>query len=183
MATKYLSILVGVLLFAISGCGYRAFTEPGLDYEAVDATTITRTLQYFDEQNEGPVYNVSFTVPEAWVGEFETRALGNGISFEFVQALEVEEDEEPEFRYAPIFTVEALSSPQYWKQVGSYPEQFVNIKFTADTYFIYNLPIDAFYSGLPDDEFDEFAAAVPEIIASFEVERVGDSSASLSMSE
>lgn len=180
-------VILSIILFSVSGCGYRAFTEPELAYEPVDSNEVVRTIQYLDGQTEGPLYNISLTVPDGWVGTFETRNLGGAAySFEFMQELEVDEDDEdlePEdmFRYAPIFTVEALSRPQYWEQSGSYPEQYVNVKFTADTYFIYSVLPDAYYSGLPDDEYAEFTAAIPEIMASFNAERVDADGAILTM--
>jgi len=187
MATYIRFTILSVILFAVSGCGYRAFTEPELAYEAVDTAEVVRTIQYLDGLSEGPMYTISVTVPDEWVGNFETRNLGGAAySFEFMEELEIDEDEEdvdPEdtFRYAPIFTVEALSRPQYWEQIGSYPQQYVNVKFTADTYFIYSILPDAYYSGLPDDEYDEFVAAIPEIMASFNAERIVEESPILTM--
>ena len=68
---------------------------------------------------------------------------------------------------AEIFYVEALSTSQYWQQNGAHPGSYTNIVNRGNTYFIYYLPIDVYYSGLSATEFATFAEAVPGIVASF----------------
>lgn len=184
MAVRYRLLLFSSLIFVLVGCGSSAFST-ALEYEAVEDTEVVRVMQYLDERGEGPLYAVSMTVPEEWVGQFETISEGNSITFAFIDEVtgvrdlpaadnadDEVEAEERRTRRAEIFHIDALSRPQYWQQVGSYPGDYTNIIFTADTYFTYSVPIFAFYSGLPDDEFEAFTAAVDEIIASFSVERV-----------
>jgi hypothetical protein len=163
MATKYRFVFLGlIVLLTMVGCSGgigRAVTV-----EPVDAVTLVRELQFTDGQEEGPMYLVSVTVPDSWIGRFETSIQGNRIAFEF------QVDEE---RRASIFYIDALSRSQYWEQIGSYPGPYQNIVFTSDTYFIYSVPIYAYYSGLPDDEFQAFADAVPQIVSTFDAVRVG----------
>jgi hypothetical protein len=102
-------------------------------------------------------------VPADWVGQFETVNEGNTLVFNYI----TEND-----RRAPIFFIEALSRPQYWEQIGSYPGQYTNLVNTFDTYIIYHLPIDAYYSGLPRVEFEALAEDVPDIVASIQTEAV-----------
>jgi len=164
MSRFYRIFLFGVALLALAGCSQYTFGSGQSDVETIEDTTVTRTLQYFDNNDEGPRYNVSLDLPEEWVGQFETRNEGNSLAFRYL----VDEDDE---QGSPLFYVEALSNAQYWEQIGSYPGQYFNIANTADTYFIYYLPVDAYYSGLNQDEFDALAAIVPDIVESVEVVR------------
>lgn len=171
--TKHLRwVVIGMLLLALVGCRQHSFGGFGNESIRLDDTVLTRSLQYLDNDEEGPMYTLSFTVPEAWVGEFVTINTGNQISFEYIVQEENEDENLRELR-APIFTVDALSNAQYWEQIGSYPGIYKNILNTADTYFIYQLPIDSFYSGLSDEDFEAFAEQVPGVIASFGAEREG----------
>ena len=147
--------LLAVLLLILTSCA-GAFTRN--DVEAVTDSIVLTSLQYVEGPEVGPPYSIALTVPDEWVGEFETRNIGNVVHFDYVGA----------DSRAEIFTIEALSEDQYWRQAGSYPGSYVNIVNRGDTYFIYYLPIDAYYSGLPEAEYEGFAAAVPDVIASFE---------------
>lgn len=149
----------------LMGCSSRAFGNLTLQVEPIDQQTITRTMQYAESSQVGPTYEVAFTVPAAWVGSFQTRNRGNSLAFEFVNE---------RGRGFPIFTVDVLSNAQYWEQVGSFPGDYNSLLNTADTYFVYNLPIDAFYSGLPGDDYAEYAEAVPAIVASFTAQRIDE---------
>lgn len=166
MATRYrftfliiVVVLVGVLL---TGCGPRALTGnfEFLAVEDVESAVVVRPIRYVDGYNSGPIYNFSITVPEGWVDRFETENTGNSVTFNFIP------NPERNVR-APIFSIEALSEAQYWEQIGSYPGDYENIVNTADTYFIYHLPLTSYFSGLDDEEFAAFAEAVPAIIDSF----------------
>ncbi len=163
-------VLLGIALIALTlvGCSSRAFGGFPLDVQTVDTSDLVRTIQYLDDENIGPLYTLSLTVPEEWVGVFETTNVGNSIVFEYI--IEPEEEDGFETR-SPIFYIDALSNSQYWEQIGSYPGQYKNIINTGDTYMIYHLPIDAYYSGLTEEEFEAFAAIVPDIIASVETNR------------
>lgn len=157
-------MLLGLLLpWVLSACGGGGGTVGGFkpETEAITATTLTRTMRYFDQGKLGPVYTVSLTVPDSWVNTFSTTSNGSVITFNFVDT---------DGRLAPIFTLHALSQSQYWKQNGGEPTQYKNIKATADTYFIYYLPIDAFFSGLPKAEYEALKAQVPQVMASLVVE-------------
>lgn len=160
MAKPKYFILLALLMVSLVGCSTRAFGKLTSDVQPIDATEVVRSIQFIDESELGPVYDISFTVPQDWVGNFETRLEGSTLIFEM---------ETDNARGAPIFFVEALSEAQYWEQIGSYPGQYTNIIVTPDTYVIYYLPLDSFYSGLSDDEYADLAAQVPEIVASFEL--------------
>lgn len=156
-------LLGSLLVLVLAGCASGTFGSYGSEIQPVTGTTVVRTIQYLDENgDEGPAYNVSIEVPEPWVGEFETRSEGNSLFFDLVR----------EERRAPIFFIEALSESQYWEQIGSYPGQYTNLKATPDTYFIYHLPIDAYYSGLSEEEFEPLLTLVPEVLRTFSVELV-----------
>lgn len=157
MAKRFalLVALVGVL----AACGPRNLEVFQLQVEPIENTTVTRTLQFIENNRDpGPAYSFSVEVPSDWVGQVETSRLENRITFEYLSEDGVRAD---------LFFIDALSRPQYWQQVGSYPGDFNNVKNTYDTYFIYHLPLDAYYSGLDQAVFEEFAAQVPDIIASF----------------
>lgn len=166
MTLRYRSIfflLLGLALLTLVGCQGRAFGAATAETVPVDEVEVVRSIQYLENREAGPVYEFSLTVPDAWVGQFETTTSGNSIAFEFINE---------SLRRAPIFFVEALSTEQYWEQIGSYPGDYTNLAATNDTYFIYYLPIDAYYSGLSDEEYAAFAELVPEILQSFEYQRV-----------
>lgn len=163
MAVQFRMFLLGIVMLTLVGCGSRSFGGFGIDVQPIDDIVVTRSIQYVEYNRVGPAYSVTFTVPESWVGQFQTRARGNTLVFEYTGASEFG---------SPIFTVDALSNAQYWEQIGSFPGQYKNLLNTADTYIIYTLPIDSFYSGLPDAQFEEFASAVPTIVTSFDAQRV-----------
>jgi len=125
---------------------------------AVDSSVVSTAMHYVDGSTKGPVYNVSLAVPDAWVGQFTTRNVGNTVTFSYTPS---------EGESKLIFTIEALSPTQYWQASGSYPASQTNIVNLSDTYFVYHLPIDTFYSGLSQEQFLTFAEAVPDIVASF----------------
>lgn len=180
MRTRFLGLtLLALAMLALTGCTQYAFGGNQSEVETIDGTTITRTLQYLDDNTAGPLYELTFTVPDGWVDEFQTLNRGNSLVFRYITEDEDDadaddDDEDREPAGSLIFTIDALSNAQYWEQIGSYPGQYKNITNTADTYFIYNLPIDAYYSGLADEEFDELAADVPAVIQSVEWVRVAD---------
>lgn len=149
---RFVVLAAALLLLAGCGQGYR-----GLDVEPVSGSTVTTTLAYLDGLDEGPAYTVTMNVPENWVGKFETQNLGNSVYFFYTE----------ESAPARVFAVEALSPKQYWASSGSYPNSHTNIVNRGDTYFVYYLPIDAYYSGLDDTLFMTLTAEVPAIIASF----------------
>jgi hypothetical protein len=165
MATQYRFILLSLLILLVAACAPNE-NPLALEVEAISDQAVVRTIQYVDGQEVGPLYNFSLTVPQDWVGEFETRKEGNTVAFAYTGAGE---------RSSPVFFVEALSNSQYWEQIGSYPGQFTNIVYTSDTYFIYYMPIDPYYSGLERAEFERLAEPVPEIIQTFTAEPVVES--------
>lgn len=163
MATQYRFVLLSVLLVALAACAPNV--DPlELEVEPISDQVVVRTIQYIDGLDFGPLYNFSIAVPDDWVGEFETRKEGNTVAFAYVG----------DGDSSPVFFVEALSDSQYWEQIGSYPGQFTNIVYTADTYFIYYLPIDSYYSGLDEALFEALSEPVPDIVKTFVAEPIVD---------
>lgn len=162
MSFRVRFIILVVALFTVIGCSEFSPEEP--EVTRLEETSLVRTLQYND-RGDGPRYDVSLMVPEEWVGDYDTLNRGNSLAF---RRLEDADDESGR----PVFYIEALSNAQYWEQIGSYPGQYVNIANTADTYFVYYFPIDPYYSGLTEAEFDDLKAQVPEIVRSINIERV-----------
>ena len=159
MAAHVRKVIIGlVLLLSLGGCAGGAFGGFIPRTEAIAEQTVVRQLGYFDQGQKGPIYSVAVTIPEGWVGSFSTTSNGSVLTFNYIT---------PAGRTAPIFTIHALSISQFWKQNGSEPTQYKNIKATGDTYFIYNLPVDAFYSGLSREEYAIIAEQVPNILATF----------------
>lgn len=161
MSNKLRMLLLTVLLAVwvmVTGC---AGGFLGLNVAEIQNTAVVIPMQYLQGPEQGPLYNVTVNVPEEWVGQFQTRNVGNVVYFEYVG-----QNSEP----ALIFTIDALSDEQYWKQSGSYPGSYQNIINQGDTYFIYHLPIDTYYSGLSETELTALTAVVPDVIASFDVE-------------
>lgn len=146
-----------MIMLVAAGCA-RAVSVVSPNVNAVDATDVTATLQYLERLDEGPAYNVSLTVPDSWVGRFETRNIGNVLYFDYLNDNGTK---------AQLFSVEALSEAQYWKMSGAYPNSHTNLVNRGDTLFVYHLPIDAYYSGLDEATFDMLSADVPAIVASF----------------
>lgn len=157
--SRFIIFLV-VIILLLTGCAGMTVSEP---IAAVDSETVTKQLQYVDGIKIGPLYNTSVTVPAEWIDNFETRSEGNTLYFDYIT-----ESGTP----AQIFFIEALSPLQYWKQAGAHPGSYINLVNRGDTFFIYYLPIDNYYSGLSSEEFMPFAEAVPEIVASFTAEKV-----------
>jgi hypothetical protein len=163
MAIQYRIILLGLVLLALVGCRSRAFGNDGLVIEPVTENEVVRSIRYFDEEDTGPEYTISVSLPDSWVGQVETRNEGNSIAFEYLT--------ENRGR-VPVFYIEALSNDQYWEQIGSYPGSYTNIGVTYDTYFITYSPSDSYFSGLSDEDFTALTDEVPLIIATFRAERV-----------
>lgn len=157
-------ILLSMLVLTLAACGGGAFRTS--ETQAIDSQTVTTSMYYIDEQEEGPTYQVTFNVPEDWVGEFEFRNNGNTV---VLSRIVKSDNENVADKRADIFTIFALSDTQYWQQIGSYPGGFPNIKYTQDTYFAYRTPIDPHYAGLPDETYEAFASQVPDIMDTFEV--------------
>jgi hypothetical protein len=158
MKARFVFVTLIMTVLLLTGC---AGAFGGSEVTPVDSQTVTAPLQYLDRVQRGPLYNVSVDVPAEWVGEFEMLNTGNVLQFRYVGEAK---------KAGPLFYIEALSAKQYWKASGSYPASQVNIVNRGDTYFVYHLPIDAFYSGLSPDAFEALAAAVPQVVASFTAE-------------
>lgn len=165
MTHQYRSAFLAVVLVILAGCSRGQFGGYAQQIEPITDTEMVRMLQHFDGTDAGDLYTLSMSVPESWVGQFETRTEGNKIVFNYLR--------ESGSR-APIFTIEALSEAQYWKQIGSYPETHINLSNLDSTYFVYSVPKDAFYSGLTTDQFDAFAEQVRQAVTTFRVEAVDD---------
>lgn len=150
-------LVVAALALILSGCaGINVNTVAPVDNE-----TVVIPVQFIDGIEVGPLYNMSVNVPQDWVGKFQSRNVGNKVYFDYIT---------PSGNTAPIFFIEALSPSQYWDQNGAHPTSYINLINRGDTFFVYYLPIDAYYSGLPKQEFEAFAAAVPGIVSSFAAE-------------
>jgi hypothetical protein len=147
-----------VALLAVVGCAPRGLTRTIAEAFPVAAPLVVTTLQTVDEKQVGPAYQVSLTVPQEWVGKFEVVNRGNSLTFTYIVS---------DRQRAPIFFVDALTETQYWEQIGSYPGQYTNLEATPNAYFTYHLPVDAYYSGLPSEEYAAFAKVVPDIVKSF----------------
>lgn len=147
--------VMAVVVFTLTSCGGAYVNN---ETTAVSAETVAVQLQYVDGAEVGPLYDVQVAVPAEWVGKFETRNVGNRLYFDYVG---------DSGDAAEIFFIEALSTSQYWDQNGAHPSSYTNIVNRGNTYFIYYLPIDAYYSGLSDEDFATLAEAVPAIVASF----------------
>lgn len=150
-------LIIAALAFTLAGCA-------GTNVNAVapvDNQTFATQLQFIDGIKVGPLYNTTVNVPQEWVGRFRVRSLGNKLYFDYITE---------SGSSAPIFFIEALSKSQFWQQNGAHPDSYVNIINRGDTFFIYYLPIDVYYSGLPKQEFTALAEAVPGVISSFTAE-------------
>lgn len=152
--------ILGLLLLTLVGCG-RAYSVSAEDVAPVDSAEVTRTLQFLDGLEEGPQYTVSLTVPDAWVGNFQTRTAGNVLYFDYTR-----EDD----LAAPIFSIEALSPAQYWQASGSYPAYQTNLVNKGDTFFVYTLPIDDYYSGLAEEALKDLSIRVPAVVRTFDAQ-------------
>ena len=154
-------VLLVALLLVLTSCG-RAYTVIDPAVTLLDAAMATGQLQYLEDLREGPLYGYTFDVPADWVGSVVLRNEGNRLWFDYIVT-----EGTPA---SPIFSIMALSRNQFWEQTGGYPGQYGDIVFTGDTYFIYQLPVDAHYSGLSDDAYASLSAQVPEVITTFQVE-------------
>lgn len=152
-------IALVVFLLALTGC---VGVFLGNDLQAIDSPLVTASMQYLEGPEVGAPYNVSVTVPDEWVGEFNVRNIGNVLYFEYTG--------EGSRGVSEVFSIEALSMAQYWEQSGSYPGSYANLVNLGDTYFVYYLPIDAYYSGLSEEKFTSLTEMVPGIVASFTAE-------------
>lgn len=153
------SFVIGGLLtvmILLTGCA-GGFSQ--IETVPVSERILSTSMQFAEGPQVGPTYDVSVEVPQDWVGQFEVQNTGNRISFDFTGG-----SSQP----GEIFFIDALSPGQYWKQAGSYPGSYANIINKGDTFFIYYLPIDSFYSDLPEEEFLTLSESVPSIIESFE---------------
>ena len=153
-ARIFLLVLLALMVIGLAGCGGSFLAN---ETAPIDSETVTAQLQFADGAEVGPLYDVELVVPSDWVGQFETRNLGNKLYFEYVT----------DAGGAEVFFIEALSESQYWDQNGPHPASYTNIVNRGDTYFIYHLPIDAYYSGLSEEDFLSFSEAVPGIVDSF----------------
>jgi hypothetical protein len=180
MAKTRIVLFSIVALLVLVGCGAnRTALESTGPIESAD---VVAQVQYLDGPTEGPMYEISMMVPEEWVGQFEVANYGNRIVFEYLIPLDEEDQADLEAgetvrqRKATVLWIDALSRAQYWEQIGSYPGDWINILFTADTYFAYqrvaSLPDLPALSGLPEEVYFELVAAVPDIIASFDAVRL-----------
>ena len=148
-------LVLSFVLLLVAGCG-RAYTAIEPTVAIATEATVVSTVQYLDGLSEGPLYQVTVTLPESLVGKIATRNIGNIIYFDYVEG------------NAPLFSIQALSRAQFWKQ-GAYPGEFTNVTNTKDTYFVHYQPIDAYYSGLPKDTFATLSAEVPGILKTLAV--------------
>jgi len=164
MATrKHIILLSFVLVFVLVGCAGGSFSYLAGEALPVDDALVVRQLRYSDEGNLGPEYQVSITVPDEWIGAFETTNIDNRLVFHYITE---------SGRKAPIFTIEALSIQQFWEQNGSYPSDFLNLALNSDTAFVYNVQEEFTYSGLPSEQYYAFAEMVPDVLTSFEAEAI-----------
>lgn len=153
-------VVLALVLVLLAGCG-RAFGGFDPQTQPVTSQEVVLPVQYWDGLQPGPLYQVTITLPEDWVGKFATSNNGNQVAFNL--------SERPD-RPAPIFTISALSERQYWEQIGGYPGSYRSILSTGDTHFIYHLPIDPYYSGLTPDVYSALAGQVPGVITSFQAQ-------------
>lgn len=153
--SRFVLFTIVLLVLGLTAC---AGAFGGNELEPVTAATVNTSLQYVDIGVTGPAYDVSFVVPNEWVGKFVIRNIGNVLVFNHTTDTG---------QSKPLFYIEALSDTQYWQASGGYPTSQTNIINLGDTYFVYHLPVDTFHSGLAEDEFQALAAAVPDIVASF----------------
>lgn len=155
---KVRTLLVAVVALLLIGC---SATLSKNESSTIDSSDFSTTLQFFDRFENGPVYDVSMTLPEEWVGEYLLRNQGNAIFFDRIDQFN---------QQTQILSIEALSPGQYWEMSGSYPNSHTNIVNKGDTYFVYTMPIDSYYTGMSEEEMAEFAARLPTLLESFSAE-------------
>lgn len=153
-------LLAALLLLVSAGCA-TAYIQETLP---IEDTTITRSLQYFENAGTtaGPIYELTLEVPADWIGDFRTKTNANRITFEYIVS---------DTNHIPVFYIEALSDVQYWEQIGSYPGDYTNLANMLDTYFVYSFPLDRSITGLTDEEYAALVAQVPGVVATFNAER------------
>lgn len=157
--SKWIFFLLIVLLFTLSSCVGSVLQN---ETTPIADSAVALQMQFLDGSEPGPLYDVSFEVPSDWVGQYQVRNFGNRVTFESAGTGTGSEY---------LLSIEALSPAQYWRQSGSYPGSYVNIVNKGDTYFIYHLPIDSYFTTSLDDEaFEAFSAQVPDVIASFDAD-------------
>ncbi|MGJ3239658.1 MAG: hypothetical protein ACFE0Q_13190 [Anaerolineae bacterium] len=147
-------------LLVLSGCAGGAFGGIGSVTEAVDNQVVVREVQSFERGTSGRPYEISLTVPEEWVGSFDTVNNGSVVTFRRTDANGYS---------APVFYIHVLNFEQYWMQNGSYPGDYRQLASVGDTYFVYNAPVESYYSGLGEEEYQEFLATVDEVLTTFSV--------------
>lgn len=156
MSSKTQTIALFIVLFVLAGCVQQnSFARP--DVSPVQGGAISSSLQFYEGLEAGPSYDVSLDLPASWQGDFQTRNTGNAL---YVEHLGTGQGK-------ALFWIEALSPQQYWQSSGGYPNSHTNIVNKGDTYFVYHMPIDSYYTGLSEDEFATFSAVVPDIVSTF----------------
>jgi hypothetical protein len=154
---SFLVLVMVVFITLTTACG-GAFLQN--EVATIDSPTVSANLKYVEGANIGPAYDMSVTVPDSWVNNLEVQNVGNKLYFNLIQDVGAS---------TQLFFIEALSENQYWDQAGAHPGSYVPIINQGDTYFIYHLPIDEYYSRLSAEELAAYSAAIPEVIASFAV--------------
>jgi hypothetical protein len=157
--TRFTLLLAALLVLLLAGCGSAVNFETAM----IDDTTVVRDLKYYENggQDQGPLYTLSITVPEDWIGQVETQVLSNRLAFNYI-------GDGP--GRTSILHIEALSEVQYWEQIGSYPGDYTNIANKLDTYFVYTVPVNAATTSLSDEQLEELLVQIPGIIDSFSAE-------------
>lgn len=157
MAIKLRFIMLGCVLLLLSGC-VRTFGSIEPQEKPVAEKAVVIPVQYLEGQKVGPVYNVSVTLPDDWVGQFVTSSEGNMIYFNYDAKNGVK---------APIFSITALSPLQYWKQMGSYAGSYHGLQSRDNTFFVYSQLSTNYYSGIDKAKYDALAKQVPDIVSTF----------------
>ncbi len=154
MKTRLTFFVLALTLALLTGCAVSSSNNA----KETLSNDYSTTLQYADQSEKGPSYNVSLTLPDEWVEKFTVRNRGNAIVFDPIDNFN---------QQSQVLTIEALSMDQYWKMSGAYPNSHTNLMNMGDTYFVYYVPIDEYYAGVSEEELAAFSADVPEILASF----------------
>lgn len=157
MALKLRFIMLGCVLLLLSGC-VRTFGTIEPQAKPVADKAVVIPIQYVEGQKAGPAYNVSVTLPDDWVGKFETSSESNIVYFNY---------DAPNGVKAPIFAISALSKLQYWKQMGSYSGSYHALQTRDDTFFVYSLLSTNYYSGIDKAKYDELSKQVADVVGSF----------------
>lgn len=155
MKTRLTIFVLALAMVFLTGCAVSSSNNMREEL----STDYSTTLRYADQAERGPTYDVSLTLPSEWVDRFTVRNRGNAIVFDPVDQFN---------NQSQVLTIEALSMDQYWKMSGSYPNSHTNLINKGDTYFVYYVPIDPFYTGVSEEEMAEFMADIPAILETFE---------------